>query len=221
MKKWFKNIFSYQLIKYVHSPINGPIKVVRVFDRPRLIINNMIQSGGMVKKIWEKAVSKFKQDNPQAKVKNILIIGLGCGNCAFSLQKHFPKVKMTGVEIDKHVINMAKCYFNLASIKNLNIAIADGVKYVARKAKQKKPQKYDLIIIDVYLGKKMPKPFRTKKFFNNLTKLLNQDATVIFNHLFFKHHKQNAKDFIKTLEPIFSRISLQRTAANLLIFLKK
>jgi len=221
MIKKLKHFFTYELIKKTHSPINGTIKVVYAFNRPRLIIGDMVQSGGMVKQIWEKAIFKFKKDNPHAKVKNILIIGLGCGDCAFSIQKHFPQAKMTGIEIDKHVINVAKCHFNLASVKNLNIAIADGIQYVAEKAKQKKPQKYDLVIIDVYLGKKMPKPFKTKKFLNNLIKLLNKDSTIIFNHLFFKHHKQKAKEFITTLESIFSNISLQRTAANMLIFLKQ
>jgi len=221
MIKKLKQFFSYELIKKVQSPINGAIKVVHVFNKPRLIIGNMVQSGGMVKQIWEKAVLKFKQDNPRTQPKNILIIGFGCGDCAFSLQQHFPQTKITGIEIDEHIIDMAKSYFNLASVKNLNIVITDGTQYVAKKAKLKKPQKYDLVIIDVYLGKKMPKPFKTKKFFNNLTKLLNQDGIIIFNHLFFKHHKQKVKEFITTLESFFSNISLQRTATNLLIFLKK
>jgi len=216
MKNWFKYYFGYHPIREVQSPISGLVKVVMVLNRPRLIVGNMVQSGGLVRKIWEKAIARLKKKGK--KISRVLILGLGCGDCAFEVQKYYPRAEMIGVEIDEHVVDMAKCYFNLATVKNLKIAIGDAAKYVRKLAKKKKPKKFDLILVDVYLGKKMPKEFRSKRFFERLKKLLEKKGVIAYNHLFFKGHKKEAKAFIKELETIFPKIELQRTASNLIIF---
>lgn len=213
--KFLRNLFP-KLIKQYRSPINGLMEVVMAFNKPRLMIGGMMQSGSLVRKIWEKAVDNLIES--KHKVNKSLIIGLGCGDCAFEIQKYYPKAEMVGIEIDSRVVEAAQCYFNLATIKNLKINIEDGVKYVARLAKKGVKKKFDLIIIDAYLGKEMPKNLRTKKFFNNLTKILTHNGVVIYNHLFFKDHKQKAEAFIKEMEKVFGKISLIRTANNLLIF---
>ncbi len=216
MLKKIKYFFSYYTVKEGHSDENGFFKVVMFLNRPRLIIGNMIQSGGMVRQIWAKAIDKLKKE--RVKLKKALIVGLGCGDCAFEINKYYPKAKMLGVEIDKKVVEIARCYFNLATVKNLSINIADGAKIVEKLSKQKKKHRFDLVIVDVYLGKTMPKSFRTKKFAKALTKILDHNGVVIYNHLFFDDHKQKAEKFIKEIEAVFGKISLVTTASNLLIF---
>ncbi|MCX6816801.1 MAG: hypothetical protein NTZ93_02975 [Candidatus Beckwithbacteria bacterium] len=213
--KFLKNLFPH-LIKDYHLPINGLIEVVMALNRPRLMIGGMIQSGGLVRAIWEKALKNLK--NIQKKIDNVLIIGLGCGDCAFEVQKYYPEAQMKGLEIDDKVVEAAQCYFNLATVKNLKISIEDGAKYLTKIVKQKNKIKFDLVIIDAYLGKTMPKNFRTKIFFTQLKKILATNGVVIYNHLFFGEHKNQAKIFIKELENIFRKITLLRTASNLLIF---
>ena len=214
--KFLRNLFP-RLIKEYQSPINGLIEVIMALNSPRLMIGGMIQSGGLVRAIWEKALKNLK-DN-QKKIENVLIIGLGGGDCAFEVQKYYPDAKMVGVEIDDKVIEAAQCYFNLATVKNLKITIDDGNKYLAKIIKRGNKIKFDLVIIDAYLGKTMPKNFRTKKFFTQLKQVLAADGVVIYNHLFFSEHKNQAKIFIKELEKICKKISLIRTASNLLICL--
>jgi len=216
IKNWFKYRFAYNSVKEVQSPVSGLVKVVMVLNKPRLIVGNMVQSGGLVRKVWEKAIARLKKKGK--KISKVLILGLGCGDCAFEVQKYYPRAKMIGVEIDEHVVDMAKCYFNLATVKNLKIAIEDAAKYVRKLTKEKKPKEFDLIIVDVYLGKKMPKEFRSKRFFERLKKLLRKNGVVAYNHLFFKDYKKEAKKFVKELEPMFPKIELQQTASNLIIF---
>ena len=217
MRKWLKYFLTYNPIREYYSPINGPMKVVMVMNMPRLIVGGLLQSGGLVRQIWDKAVGKLKKEGRG--VKKALILGLGCGDCAFRINKYYPDVQMTGVEIDAQIIDAAQCYFNLAILKNLKIAIEDGISYVKKITKTK--QKFDLIIVDVYLGKNAPGPFRTRSFFNQLKRLLTPDGVVIYNHLFFGEHKNQAKNLIKTIEAILPQITLQRTASNLLIFAKR
>ena len=211
-----KYFLRYYTVKEGRSPINGLYKVVMWLNRPRLIIGNMVQSGGAVRKIWNKAVHALKEKN--IKVSRALIIGLGCGDAAFEIQNHYRRAKITGVEIDSHVVEMARCYFDLATVKNLNISIADGAKYVAKLSLGKRIAKFDLIIVDAYLGNTMPKSFRSKNFFKQLTKLLTHDGVVIYNHLFYDQYKNEAEKFIKEMETAFGKVTLVRAEQNLLIF---
>lgn len=216
VKYFWKNYLKKDVLKEINSPVNGPIKIISLFNEPRMMIGGMIQSGGMVQKIWEKAIDKVVRE--KVKVENALIIGLGCGDCAFAIQRHFPKSNMHGVEIDEHVVDSAKCFFDLTKLKNLKISIDDGVRFVDKKLKSKIKEEFDLIIVDVFLGQKMPKGFKTKKFFSNLNKLMSKKGVVIFNHLFFKEYKDQAREMVSDLDKVFKTIKLQRTASNLLIF---
>ena len=193
------------------------MQVTMVLNKPRLIVGGMLQSGGLVRQIWNKAINKIFHE--KVEVEKALILGLGCGDCAFAIHRHYPQAQMTGVEIDAQVVDAAQCYFDLAVLKNLKISIGDGLTYVKKVTKTK--TKFDLIIIDVYLGKDAPNSFRSKSFFNQLKQLLNPKGVIIYNHLFFDEHKNKAKSLIKVIETILPKISLQRTASNLLIFAKR
>jgi|APSaa5957512576_1039674.scaffolds.fasta_scaffold12927_2 spermidine synthase len=214
LKKVWKNYFRSEVLKEINSPVNGLIRVVTVFNKPRLMIGGMIQSGGMVRKIWEKAILKIVKE--EVEVSKALVIGLGCGDCAFEVQDNFPKAEIYGVEVDKHVVDSAKCFFDLTKVKKLKIAVDDGVRFVDKAVKLKK--KFDLIAVDVYLGHKMPIKFKTKSFYKKLERLLTDKGLVIFNHLFFKEHKKQAQEMVDGLDKVFKVIKLQRTASNLLIF---
>jgi len=215
LKQW-KYFFSTELIKEVNSTQNGLIRVIRVLNKPRLMIAGMVQSGGLVKKIWSKAINKLSQEGK--KIDRVLILGLGCGDCAFEVQQYYPRAQMVGVEIDEKVVEIAKCYFNLASVNNLRINVDDGVSYVQKLIKKRPVKKFDLIIMDVYVGRKMPINFMTKKIHRQLKRLLNSQGVIVTNHLFFGSYKKKAKEFIAKIDKIFDKISLQRTASNLLIF---
>lgn len=211
MKKSLKYFLSYYTIRQERSKFNGLIKVTMAFNMPRLIVDDMVQSGGMVRKIWDKAISKLKKE--KKRVHHALVLGFGCGDCAFRIRQYYPHAQITGIEIDEKIIEMAKSYFNLHKLKNLNLVIEDGVKFV-----KTTKEKYDLVLVDAYLGKKVPKVFKSERFFKNLVKILDQDGMVVFNHLFFSNEKQKAKKMVQSLEKYFNKIKLVRVASNLLIF---
>ena len=84
------------------------------------------------------------------RIKNfddILVLGVAGGSVMKTLvnEIHF-EGKITGVEIDPQVIDIANEYFDLKEIKNLNIVIDDAFEFVL-----KTKEKYDLIVIDIRL----------------------------------------------------------------------
>lgn len=217
MKKWLKYWMTYYTIREDVSEINGPLKVVMAMNMPRLLVGGLVQSGGLVRRIWDKAIGKIKKEKRQ--VKKALILGLGCGDCAFRVHKHYPEAQMLGVEIDEKIVDIAQCYFNLAILKNLTVAVDDGIAHLDKLVKKK--ELFDLVIVDVYLGKKMPAKFRSAAFFRQVKKILNNKGVVIYNHLFYGEYKKQAESFIKVVEKEFGKISLQRTTSNLMIFAEK
>jgi predicted membrane-bound spermidine synthase len=210
MNKVFQDLFSGDVVYQDRSEINGLIKVVKVFNQPRLMVGGMIQSGGLVRKIWDKGIKKIKREECQ--IDKALILGFGGGDCAFKLEQYYPMVKITGVELDRKIVEACENYFKVKKLKNLKMVIDDGLKFVSETK-----NKYDLIVIDVYVGQGMPKGFRTKVFFRQVKRRLNKNGTIIFNHLFFGEYKEMAERLIKTLEPEFNKIRLMRVASNLLI----
>ncbi len=86
------------------------------------------------------------------------------------------KGKITGVEIDETVIEIANSYFELDKIPNLEIVIDDAFEYVL-----KTKDTYDLIIIDVFEDTNMPNFLFQDFFINRINSLLNLNGFILFN----------------------------------------
>jgi spermidine synthase len=78
---------------------------------------------------------------------DVLIIGLGGGGLCMFVHQIMPKVRITVVEIDPAIYNVATEYFGLTTGDNLQVAIRDGVLYLEEAATEKKH--YDAILFDV------------------------------------------------------------------------
>ena len=207
-------------LKEINSPISGQIQIRSFFGKPRIIIKNMIQSGGMVENIWEKALRNIKyQVSKYQSIENVLILGLGGGSAAQLLNQYFPKAKIIGVEIDPVIIDLGRKHFNLDKINNLKIVNQDAIKYVCDYTLV--PNPYSLILVDLYLGEKIPQESETPKFLISLKKILAQDGIIIFNRLYYGKWTKEAEIFVKKLNKFFPNIQLVRAWSNLLVFASK
>jgi len=210
--KCFNFLFS-QTVKKVNSSINGEIKVVKFLGKPRILVRDMIQSGGLVESIWKKALKKIKS----LVINNCLILGLGGGTVATLINQSYPKAQITGVEIDPKIIQLGKEYFDLDKIENLKIIKDDAIDFIIN-CQPPAADYYSPIFVDLYLGEEVPKRSESKEFLKKLKELLSTKGIVVFNRLFYRDHKQKTERFIKKLEPIFPQINLVRAWSNLLIF---
>ncbi len=111
------------------------------------------------------------------KFENILILGVAGGSVIKTLVDEIKyKGKITGVEIDKDVVEIANKYFKLNEIKNLELIIDDAFEFVL-----KTKDKYDLIIIDIFQDTTMPNFLFEDFFINRVNFLLNIDGFILFN----------------------------------------
>jgi len=196
------------------SSFNGKIKVTQFLGKTRIFADGLLQSGGLIKNIWKKAfdqktVVRFKK-KPKLKV---LVLGLGGGTAVCLINQRYPDSAITAIEIDPLMISLGRKYFNLNNIKNLKIIKQDAVQWI-----DDCQQKFDLIIVDLYCGDQFPVEAETEKFLKKISSLVLQKGLVIFNRLFYRHHRKQAEQFINKADKIFSKIFLVRAWSNLLVF---
>lgn len=174
-------------------------------------MGGLIQSGQEVEGIWKAGLDALG-DNP-LEINNCLILGLGAGNSAKLVSERYPKVKITGVEIDPEVVELGKRYFGLGRINNLEIRIEDAINFIIRSLST--DNHYDLILIDLYLGNESPKEGETEQFLRSLQKQLSPKGWVIFNRLYYTESaKRNAEIFNRTLQRVFDHVKAVRVNWN-------
>lgn len=202
-----------KLLEEANSPFNGKIQVNSFLGKPRIMVNNILQSGGLIESIWKKGIKRVK--NQGLRIKNVLILGLGGGTGAELVSKNFPKAEITGIEIDPIMIKLGKKHFGLSKIKNLKIINIDAIEFINHQSLI--INHLDLILVDLYLANKFPKKAESVKFLKKLKKLISKDGMVVFNRLFEKKDKKQVEEFIKKLDKYFSRVGLIRAWSNLLV----
>ncbi|KAF4519043.1 hypothetical protein B566_EDAN001629 [Ephemera danica] len=88
------------------------------------------------------ALSLALPENPQG-----LVIGLGGGGLCSFLHHCFPSCKVTAVEIDPAMVEVASQYFGLIQDERLVVSIGDGLKYLSEL--KLTGQQFDSILFDV------------------------------------------------------------------------
>jgi spermidine synthase len=111
------------------------------------------------------------------KMDHILILGVAGGSVVKTLVDDIEfKGKITGVEIDSEIIEIANQFFKLNEIPQLQIIIDDAFEFVL-----KTTEKYDLIVIDIFQDIKMPNFLFESYFMDRICFLLKSKGVVLFN----------------------------------------
>ena len=111
-------------------------------------------------------------DNP----KEILCIGLGGGTMPKFFYRLFAKAKLTVLELNPKVIQIAKHFFKLPSSKRFNILQGDGIQYIKEIDK-----KYDLLISDAFEDYGLPEEFCTISYFESCRNVLSEKGVFMIN----------------------------------------
>jgi spermidine synthase len=110
---------------------------------------------------------------------DILIIGLGGGTLAHTLEKLLPQAQIDVVEIDPAVLRVAEQYFSFQPAERVHVTIEDGRAYVRRMLRGNK--RYQLIMLDAYERQYIPEHMLTREFLTEVRSLLTADGVVAAN----------------------------------------
>lgn len=214
------SFFFPKIIYKINSPVNGEIKVVEQFGKRSIKVSGIEQSGPMVERIWEKGVKKFQISNCFAKAKfppeskfqisNVLILGLGGGSVVKVINKHYPQAKILAIEIDPIMIKLGREYLNLSKYQNLEIKIDDAFQLV----KSLRAKQFDLILVDLYLGKEVPEKIGDDRFLKNVKRILSKKGIVIFNRLRGRKRQNDLDLFFEQLKKIFKSVKVVKPLVN-------
>ncbi|WP_333693876.1 spermidine synthase [Flavobacterium sp.] len=175
----FKKIISYlypiNLYKTT-SEISKTLEITLVNGQLVMDSQNTNYSYGSLQRILRKGLLAIGVDKITP-MQHILVLGVAGGSVVKTLTEEFEyKGKITGVEYDEAVINLAESYFHLNKIPNFNLIHHEAFEFVL-----KTKLKYDLIIIDIFQDIHMPSFLFENFFQDRLVDILNPNGFLLFN----------------------------------------
>ena len=150
---------------------------------------NTNYSFGSLQRVLKKGLLYIGYERIQ-NFNSILVLGVAGGSVIETIKKDIKfEGKITGVEIDATVVELATKYFGLGNYENVSIVIDDAFEFVL-----KTKEKYDLIIIDIFQDTTMPNFLFEDFFINRINFLLNVNGFILFNTMVlgYKDRKRNA-----------------------------
>jgi spermidine synthase len=218
LRKLLSYIIPIKIFK-TNSALSKTIEVTWANGELVLDSENTNYSYGSLQRILRRGLKHFGFEKI-AKMEHILVLGVAGGSVIKTLVDEINyEGKITGVDIDSKIIEIANEYFQLDKIKNLEIIIDDAFEFVL-----KTKDRYDLVIIDIFQDTKMPNFLFEKFFIDRICFLLKSKGIVLFNTMCLtagdNFRNQNfIKDFNK---PNFKIQSIPRVEIhNELIIIEK
>lgn len=202
-------------LKVYHSKLLGKISILQKYNGEKILVINTYDQGISINKknieqsYWyfvSEQIIKFcaNKEKPQT-----LMLGLGAGTISNLIAKKNSNIRQTIIEIDKFVIQACKEYFNLDKLPNYQLLQDDA--YRLLQEPKLFNDKFDIIIVDIYIGKA---PFVSPKsnkpnFINKLLPLLKKEGMIIFNRPAEseKNRKEN-KDLENYLKQFFKKTEI-------------
>lgn len=217
-----QKLFSYFIPIKIFKKKSARSKIIEVtWANGELVLDseNTNYSYGSLQRILRYGLRNIGYDTI-LEMSHILVLGVAGGSVVKTLVDEIEyKGKITGVEIDHDMIEIANQYFNLKDIKQLEIVIDDAFEFVL-----KTKDKYDLIIVDIFEDIKMPNFLFESFFSNRICSLLKNQGFILFNTMILDeaHNIRNRK-YISEINPkLFSSKMLPRIKVhNELIIIEK
>lgn len=217
-----QKIFSYLIPIKIFKKKSARSKTIEVtWANGELVLDseNTNYSYGSLQRILRYGLRNIGYKNI-LEMDHILLLGVAGGSVIKTLVDEIEyKGKITGVEIDPDMIQIANQYFNLDKIKQLEIIIDDAFEFVLKTKDQ-----YNLIIIDVFEDIKMPNFLFEFFFSERVCSLLKNRGFILFNTMILDeaHNVRNRKYISEINSKLFTSKMLPRIEVhNELIIIEK
>jgi len=112
--------------------------------------------------------------------KRALVLGMGLGGIPQVLVNSWKNLNLDVVEVSKSVVDVAKEAFCFPDNMRINIILEDAFLWIAGV----EDRSYDVVYIDIFLGKVIPKEAKNSKFFQEVYRILKPSGIVTSNILF-------------------------------------
>jgi spermidine synthase len=152
--------------------LNDGHAVHSVFDPEELLTGGPWDYFMVAPLMAEDAAQAAKIPAPE----DVLLIGLAGGTVARQLTAAYGPIPITGVEIDPEIDAVAREYFGLDDLENVDVIVADG-RYALRTA----DRAFDLIGVDAYRQPYIPFQLTSREFFQEVSAHLQPGGVAVVN----------------------------------------
>ncbi len=167
--------FIFPLTRKIKSDYNGYLELTQINGKTLLNTANTNYSYGSLQRILHFSLLQIDL----SKMKNILVLGLGGGSVLKTIRNEFNfSGNITAVDIDPVIIQIADKEFGITSNENTTIICSDAFDYVNNNR-----NKFDLIIIDLFIDNEVPERFLSLEFWREIINKIEVDGYIIFNTL--------------------------------------
>jgi len=137
--------------------------------------------------------------------RRILLIGGGAFTLPRAINQEFPSMHLDVVELDKQLYDLATQYFSFQPTKFTRLYFEDGFDYL-----QRAQERYDLIILDVFLHATIPTIFQDSQFTETLPAHLRKGGVVAMNIIagYYGERGAGLRRQIEAFQVAFSDIQL-------------
>ncbi len=191
-----QKLFSYFLPVNIYKKNSSISKTLEVtWNNGQLVLDsqNTNYSYGSLQRILRKGLKYIGFERIQ-KFESILVLGVAAGSVIKTLVEDVKFTgEITGVEIDEQVIKIAKEYFQLDAIPQLELVIDDAFEFVLKTKKT-----YDLIIIDIFQDTMMPNFLFEDFFINRVNNILNVNGFILFNTMVITQAQEERNEVYRT-----------------------
>lgn len=181
-----------------NSQIHGQLTLQQFAGKGTLRGGGVTHSGGFTYDMWKTAIASLPQ---KFRPQNCLVLGIGAGTIISMMQKSFPRISITAVDIDPIMIKIAKEYFSVST----EMIEADAIIWA-----EKSDKKFDIVIVDLYIGRYNPKKARTYDFLKNSKRLLKKGGQLLYNSQYNEKDPEEFKTFATRCRKVFSSYCVLR-----------
>lgn len=128
---------------------------------------------------------------PPGCVRNVLVLGVGGGTVIQYMLKYIRPQRITGVDLDRVHLHVAKRYFGLDDDRNVDLHAADARRWL----REYRGEKFDLIVEDLF-AERGREPVRAvpadRSWLSDLRSRLAPSGCLVMNFINGRHLRQSA-----------------------------
>ena len=194
--------------KEFSSKKNGTIvcyRSIRTWGRWELFVQTFDETTRYTNTMWRRALKRVPQN---AGIKNVLVLGMGAGGVLKLLRKRFPTCRITMVEWDPVMVDLAQQFCGWKNDPRVTVLVEDAQTAIAHLMTP-----FDLIIVDLFHGPDAPLFLQDETFLKTLRDKLQPHGYLLWN--FFREPK-----FLESAQKNFSLFDVWRYRYNRVALLR-
>jgi spermidine synthase len=166
---------------FVHEA--GSVRTLRFAGRDPTILQSQVDLSRPLRHMHEYTLLALGALLYQPEPKRALVVGLGGGVIPRQLHHHFPELQIDIAEIDPDIQPIAEHFFGFRTDDRMRVHVADGRVFIRRQRRQDPVPRYDIVVLDAFVGDYIPFHLMTREFLQELRGVLAEDGVVAANVL--------------------------------------